>query len=130
MGTPKKVVKGYPVAYSAERDLEVSKKSVEEVFSSHGHPVAFTVQKMTYDVTSIDQEQLSCIDEEGSEVTFNFPQTAQGEPSPYFQELLEKFQANDEAGGDAFWTVTMSFFPLATGEITYYMESWKAGAEA
>mmetsp|Transcript_15774 Transcript_15774/g.17493 ORF Transcript_15774/g.17493 Transcript_15774/m.17493 type:complete len:178 (+) Transcript_15774:49-582(+) len=128
-GHAKKVVKGYPVAYSQERDAEITKKSVEEVFSSHGHPVAFVIIKNTFDVTAFEDDVINCITEEGEEVSFPFPKSSQGEVSPYFLKLKALFEANDDAAGDLFWTMTVAFFPIHTGEIIHYAESWKEGTD-
>ena len=127
-GHAKKVVKGYPVMYSVQRENELSKKCVEEVFSSHAHPTGFAPVKVDWLLMGIDDETISCMNDEDEVVDFPFPTDSTATPSACFLELMEKFKANDEAGGEMEYNVNIMFLPLIDGkvfgEISCFFEGW------
>jgi len=73
-GHAKHVVRGHSVEESKERKVELPRKSIEVVFTSHDRPKTFQVVKGSFDVVAAHEENgFQVLDENGELLHFPFP---------------------------------------------------------
>ena len=84
-----------------------SAKKYNEVHPGHIVLAAFDLSKNEYEVANIDVDdnEVSYMDENGNEHTCKIPEGEIGE------KLVAEFKANEEAGGDKFWIITIQTAP-------------------
>ena len=104
-------------------DIMTNRKYQETHNGSHSMH-QYTPVKMEYEVASIQDNIISAITEDATELFFTLPENELG------QKLNSEFSNNTSKNGDLFWIITVVYAPRKVGDgwkATFCIESCKQG---